>query len=95
MALAGNARVRWVGAFLREAAVIGALYALWQLAGQVSITGTQDAFRRSAWIAHTETYLPLPSRAHGAALVPGLQPAVHLANLYYADHALHAACCCS
>lgn len=90
MALAGNARVRWVGAFLREAAVIGALYALWQLAGEVSITGTQDAFRRSAWIAHTEAYLPLPSEATVQHWFLGFNPLVHVANLYYAT--MHFTC---
>src|SRR4051794_2089745 len=38
MALSARPRVRAVGAFFRETAVIGALYGLWHLAGQVSVS---------------------------------------------------------
>ena len=75
MSLAGNARVRWIGAFVREAAVIGVLYAVWQLAGEVSITGTQDALPRGLDRAR-RTYLPLPSERTHAASGAGASPAL-------------------
>jgi hypothetical protein len=40
-------RLRWPAPFLLEAAILGVLYALWQLAGQWSVTGTADAFGRA------------------------------------------------
>src|SRR5207253_359925 len=61
MALSKRRIVRAVGAFARETAVIGVLYAVWQLAGEVSVTGTDGAFRRARWIEHVERYLPLPT----------------------------------
>lgn len=84
LAVAKNRTARAVGAFLRETAVIGALYGLWQLAGKLSVTGTGGAERRAHWIAHAERLLPLPSEhtlqqwflPHGL-IIQG-------ANLYYA-----------
>jgi PAP2 superfamily len=85
MALAKDRRVRFVGAFCREAAVIGALYGLWQLAGRVSVTGTSRAFRRAHWIQHAENYLPLPSERSMQHAVLGHRWLVEGANLYYAS----------
>jgi hypothetical protein len=84
MAASKNRAVRGVGAFARETAVIGVLYALWQLAGEVSVTGTDGAFRRARWIAHAENYLPLPSERSLQHLILGHGLIVQGANLYYA-----------
>jgi heme A synthase len=84
LALSSSPRVRAVGAFARETAVIGVLYALWQLAGKLSVTGTDGAFRRGRWIEHAERYLPLPSEHSAQQAILGHDLVVQSANLYYA-----------
>jgi hypothetical protein len=76
--------VRHVGAFLREAAVIGALYGLWVLAGKLSVMGVGDAFSRAHWIARFEHDIRLPSEASVQSLVLGHPLIVQGMNLYYA-----------
>jgi hypothetical protein len=76
--------VRAVGAFARETAVIGVLYGLWQLAGEISVTGTDGAKRRARWIEDVERYLPLPSEHSVQQTVLGNHLLIHSANLYYA-----------
>jgi len=85
LALARNDRVRAVGAFLRETAMIGFLYGLWQLAGKLSGLGIADAHHRAVWIEHTEHDLGLPSEASVQHLVLGHRLVVETANLYYAS----------
>jgi hypothetical protein len=84
MATSTNSRVRYVGAFAREAAVIGTLYGVWQLANMISVTGPGDAFARAHWIQQFERHLPLPSEASVQHLVLGHHHVVQLLNLYYA-----------
>jgi hypothetical protein len=84
MALSGDRRIRAAGAFFRETAVIGVLYGLWHLAGEVSVTGASRAFERAHWIRHVETYLPLPSERSLQHVVLGHSLLVQGANLYYA-----------
>jgi hypothetical protein len=83
-AMSSKRAVRAVGAFARETAVIGVLYGLWQLAGHISVTGTDGALRRAQWIENFDRHLPLPSEhtVQQAALGNGLL--IHTANLYYA-----------
>jgi hypothetical protein len=84
-ALSKREAVRAVGAFARETAVIGVLYALWQLVSDISQTGTHaDAYRRSRWIERVEHDLPLPSERSVQHLVLGHRLIVEGANLYYA-----------
>jgi hypothetical protein len=83
-ALATRPRVRAVGAFLREAAVIGVLYGLWQLAGRLSGLSTDDAFRRAHWIAGFERDLALPAEHSVQHVILGHSLIVQTANLYYA-----------
>jgi hypothetical protein len=83
-ALSSKRVVRAVGAFSREAAVIGALYGLWELAGKVSVTGANGALRRARWIERFERYLPLPSERAVQRHVLGHRLVVEGANLYYA-----------
>jgi hypothetical protein len=84
LALVPERRLRWVGAFCREVAVIAALYGLWHLAGDVSVTDTSGAFRRAHWIEHAERYLPLPGERAMQHAVLGHALIVQAANYYYA-----------
>ncbi|MGI8678865.1 MAG: phosphatase PAP2 family protein [Jatrophihabitans sp.] len=90
LATSSHRQARWVGAFLRETAVIGALYGLWHLAGEISVTGTAGAFHRAHWIASAENYLPLPSERTVQHWVLGHDLIVQAANLYYAT--MHFTC---
>ena len=85
LATASESRARAVGAFVREAAVIGFLYGLWQLAGEVSISKTAGAFARAEWIERFEHHLPLPSERSVQQVVLGHHLVVQGANLYYAS----------
>jgi hypothetical protein len=77
-------QVRWFASFVFEAAIIGLLYGMWQLAGKLSVLGTAGALQRSRWIEHFDERLPLPSEHtlnHAILEHPLL---VQAANLYYA-----------
>jgi hypothetical protein len=84
MALSPSRAIRAVGAFARETAVVGVLYGLWQLAGDISVTGTGGAYRRAHRIEDIERWLPLPSERTMQHLVLGHRHVVEAANLYYA-----------
>jgi PAP2 superfamily len=84
LALPRSRTVRHIGAFLREAAVIGVLYALWQLAGTLSVMGVQDAYHRAHWIQGVEGDVGLPSERSVQGLVLGHPLLVQASNLYYA-----------
>jgi hypothetical protein len=84
LAVSKSRSLRTAGAFARETAVIGALYGLWQLAGKLSVAGTDGAYRRGRWIAHVERFLPLPSEHSTQQAVLGYRPVIEAANLYYA-----------
>jgi hypothetical protein len=84
LAVPKNRAARAVGAFARETAVIGVLYGLWQLAGQISGASTNGAYRRAHWIERVDGYLPLPSERTMQHLVLGHRQVVEAANLYYA-----------
>src|SRR5262249_37451051 len=83
-ALSNKKVIRGAGAFAREAAVIGALYGLWQLAGTISVTGIDGACQRSRWIHHDERYIPLPSERSVQQAVLGRRSLVQVSNIYYA-----------
>ncbi len=76
--------MRAAGAFARETAVIGFLYGLWQLAGKLSVTGTDGAMARARWIERFEHDIGLPSEHAVQHLVLGHRYLVEGANLYYA-----------
>ena len=84
LALTSDRRARWVGALCRELAVIAALYGLWHLAGEVSVTGASNAYDRARWIRSFEGYLPLPSERSMQHAVLGHSLLVQGANYYYA-----------
>jgi PAP2 superfamily protein len=84
-ALSNQRVVRAVGAFARETAVIGVLYALWRLASDVSLSGPQGgAYRRARWIERVERDLPLPSEHAVQHAFLRLRLIIEGANLYYA-----------
>lgn len=85
LATATNRRLRWLGAFAREAAVIGLLFGLWQLAGKLSVGGQLGAFGRAQWIRRFEADAHLPSEASVQHLVLGHHTLIQGANLYYAS----------
>ncbi|TAM85376.1 MAG: phosphatase PAP2 family protein, partial [Jatrophihabitans sp.] len=84
LALVRDRRARFVGAFLRETAVIGLLYGLWRLAGTLSVTDADGALARGRWIARAQHDLGLPSEHALQAVVLGHPLVVQAANLYYA-----------
>jgi hypothetical protein len=75
---------RAVGAFARETAVIGVLYGLWQLAGDLSGASKDGAYERAHWIEHVERYLPLPGERSMQHVILGHRLVMETANLYYA-----------
>jgi hypothetical protein len=77
-------RVRAAGAFLREAAMVAGLFALWQLANTLAQVGTAGAFRRARWIEAFDHRLPLPTEHFMQQLVIPHPLIVEGANLYYA-----------
>lgn len=77
-------RLRALGAFAREAAIVVGLYGLWQLAGRLSVMGMDGAFARAEWISGTEEWLPVPSVAQMQHLVLWSAPLTQAANIYYA-----------
>jgi PAP2 superfamily protein len=84
MAPSTRSRIRAIGAFVRETAVIGVLYGLWQLAGEVSVHDRTGAFDRARWIDRFEHDVHLPSEAGIQQLAEGHHTALQAANLYYA-----------
>jgi hypothetical protein len=83
-----SARNRWLrGAapYAVEGAIIGALYGLWQLAAEISITDVDGAFRRARWIERFQGDIHLPSEISVQKLVLGHKLILESANLYYAS----------
>ncbi|WP_460603726.1 phosphatase PAP2 family protein [Jatrophihabitans fulvus] len=81
-------RARRLAPFAREATMIAGLYALWQLAGRLSVLGTSGAFARAEWIERVERDVHLPSEATVQRVLTtggGVRDVVaQVANLYYA-----------
>jgi hypothetical protein len=78
---------RWaahIGPFAREAGIVTALYALWQLAGNLAVGGLSQALTHAWWIWHTERSLGLPSELSVQRLLLPHPLVSQLANLYYA-----------
>jgi hypothetical protein len=76
-------RLAGTGGFVREAALVLGLFALWQLAGSLSVMGPDDAINRARWLWHAERMLHLPSEA---ALQRPILPhpvLVQASDLYY------------
>ena len=85
-ALRASARAyaaRWAP-FATESCLIAALYAVWQLAGQLSVAGTSGAFARARFVERIEHDLHLPAEASVQRLILGHRLLVESANVYYA-----------
>jgi hypothetical protein len=76
-------RLRAAGAFAREAALVLGLFALWQLAGSLSVMGPDDAINRARWLWHAERILHLPSEAALQRLILPHPLLVQAFDLYY------------
>lgn len=81
---ASRPRLRTAAGFLREAAVLLALFALWQLAGSYAVMGPDGAIDRAQWIWHAERAVHLPSEAGLQQAFLSHPLAVQAMNLYYA-----------
>lgn len=68
-----------------EAAVLLALFALWQLVGSLSLIGPAGALARARWIWHAERVVHLPSEAVIQRAFLGHPLLVEMLNLYYAS----------
>jgi hypothetical protein len=78
---------RWAtrtGPFAREAGIVVALYALWQLAGSLSSGGYRGAIAHAWWVWHAERTLRLPSELAVQRLLLPDALLSQVANLYYA-----------
>jgi hypothetical protein len=72
------------GPFLREAGVVVALYALWQLAGSLATGGLRQALAHAWWIWHAERTIHLPSELDVQRLLLPHPLLSQAANIYYA-----------
>ncbi len=68
-----------------EAAVLLALFALWQVAGSFSLIGPAGALARARWIWHAERFVHLPSETEIQRAFLGHPLLVETLNLYYAS----------
>jgi hypothetical protein len=78
-------RARLLGQIAGESAIIAGLYALWQLAGSVSLVGTRGAYARARWIVRTERDWHLPRETDVQRLVLPYRWLGELCNLFYAS----------
>ncbi|MFD7986150.1 phosphatase PAP2 family protein [Kitasatospora indigofera] len=74
-----------LGSLLREAGILLALFALWQLVGRLSLMSADHALDRAAWIHRTELAFGLPDEAGWQAAVIPYPVVVKAANYYYAS----------
>jgi len=75
---------RALAAWTRELALVFALYALWQLAGDLSLARPDRAVARGRDVARWERWVHLPSEASAQRVVLGFHELVRILNYYYA-----------
>jgi hypothetical protein len=78
---------RWVvisSAFAKETAIILSLYAIWQLAGRLSLVHVDGAIWRGRWLWDVERAWHLPSEVTVQRLALPHSPVIEFANVYYA-----------
>jgi len=81
---AGRARrLTGAGRFVRESALVVALFALWQFAGSFSVMGPDGALGRARWLWDAERVVHMPSEASLQRLVMPHPPLMQAFNLYY------------
>ncbi len=78
-------RLTLAAGIAQEAAVLLALFALWQLAGSFSLVGPDGALARARWIWHAERVVHLPSETGVQRVFLGHPLLVQALNLYYAS----------
>jgi hypothetical protein len=76
-------RVQATAGFSREAALVLALYALWQYAGTISVMQVDGAMARGKWIWHLERGLHLPNEVSIQRLALHSGALMRASNLYY------------
>jgi hypothetical protein len=77
-------RAGLVAAMVREASIVFALYALWQLVGDFEPFTMDGAADRAMTIVHLQRYLPLPTELQVQHLVLHSATFVQASNVYYA-----------
>jgi hypothetical protein len=80
----GRPRLRVAGGFAREAAIVFALFSLWQRAAELSITRVTGAIAHGNWVWQAERVLHLPSELTIQRAVLSHPSIVRFSNLYYA-----------
>jgi hypothetical protein len=81
----GSDRARRGVPYLGEAAIIAALYSLWQFAAQLSVLGGEGALQRGQWILRFQRRWWLPSERSTQRLIGGHPLVEQVCNLYYAS----------
>ncbi len=81
----GPRRLALAAGIALEAAILLALFALWQLAGSLSLVGPDGALARAQWIWHVERVVHLPSETGIQRAFLGHPLLVQALNLYYAS----------
>jgi len=76
-------RLAAAAGFVREAALVLALFGLWQFAGSFSVMGTGGAVGRARWLWHAERVLRLPSEAALQRMILPHPLVVQVFDLYY------------
>jgi hypothetical protein len=76
-------RLAMAAGIAQEAAILLALFALWQLAGSFSLVGPDGALARAQWIWHAERVVHLPSETGIQRAFLGHPLLVQAFNLYY------------
>ncbi|MGH3630509.1 MAG: phosphatase PAP2 family protein [Sciscionella sp.] len=80
----GSAGARRLAPFAGESCLIAVLYSIWQLAGDLSVTGASGAYSRGSWIEQFEHDIRLPSERSIQQLIIAHPLITQGANLYYA-----------
>jgi PAP2 superfamily protein len=78
-----SARLAAAGGFVRESALVVALFALWQLAGSFAVMGPDGALARARWLWHVERVLRMPDEAALQRIVLPHPLVVRAFDLYY------------
>jgi hypothetical protein len=80
----GTSAARRLVPYARETGIIAGLYALWQLAGTLSVLGTSGAYQRAHWLERVEHDLWLPPESSVQNAITAHPLIVQACNLYYA-----------
>jgi PAP2 superfamily len=80
----GRRSVEVVSAFAKEIAIVLTLYAIWQLAGHLSLVHVDGAIDRGRWIWDAERAWHLPSEATVQQHALAHPLVIQFANIYYA-----------